>query len=240
MTGPGGDQTRGDSTLFLDASAAVTLSRNEAASLGMKAARGAGMSWGLAEEAGFATAWLTERGIDGPKHLFDHLTAAQGREWADLCPTVAVGEWRAAPGRSLCPMALGATLCDYAKLPEGRVSAGTIMVGPVDHPLLLIPFLAAIAVEKQATLFLEWDDRIVAVGGRDAWLVEALVALGGHRRLSFELSSRPEPQGEQHLARAPSIETATIAGLTELAMRTTVPASAASRAGAGASTTDND
>ena len=52
------DQTRGDSTPFFSDTKPAPLSCNEAASLCMKAARGAGMSWGMAEEAGFAAAWL--------------------------------------------------------------------------------------------------------------------------------------------------------------------------------------
>ena len=58
------DQTRGDSTPFFSDTKPAPLSCNEAASLCMKAARGAGMSWGMAEEAGFAAAWLVSHGID--------------------------------------------------------------------------------------------------------------------------------------------------------------------------------
>ena len=56
------DQTRGDSTPYIEDGLSASLSRNEVASLCMKAARGAGMSWGLAEEAGFAAAWLVQHG----------------------------------------------------------------------------------------------------------------------------------------------------------------------------------
>ncbi|MEF9603350.1 DUF3726 domain-containing protein, partial [Paracoccus sp. PXZ] len=43
----------------------MLLSRNETEALCLKAARGAGMSWGLAEEAAFAAGWLGAHGIDG-------------------------------------------------------------------------------------------------------------------------------------------------------------------------------
>lgn len=163
------DQTRGDSTPFLDVTGPVTLSRNEVSALCLKAARGTGMSWGLAEEAGYAAAWLTGHGIDGLRYLLAHLTEAQRRKWAELCPTVAAGEWHAAPGRSLCPMALGATLCDYKRLPEGPANGCSIRVGPVDHPILLIPFLAEVAEQASMTLRLDWEGGEVAVGGAGTW-----------------------------------------------------------------------
>jgi hypothetical protein len=79
MTQQPSDQTRGDSAAFFTGDQSAQMSQNEVSALCLKAARGAGMSWGLAEEAGFAASWLTARGIDGPRHLLTHLTAAQGR-----------------------------------------------------------------------------------------------------------------------------------------------------------------
>ena len=51
------------------AEAAPQRSLNEIDSLCQKAARGAGLDWGLAEEAGFAAAWLAARGADGAAAL---------------------------------------------------------------------------------------------------------------------------------------------------------------------------
>ena len=106
MTSAPHDQTRADSTPYIKDGLSASLSRNEVASLCMKAARGAGMSWGLAEEAGFAASWLVQHGINGPSHLYAHLNQAQGRPWSDLCPMVTPGAWEAPVGRALCPIAL--------------------------------------------------------------------------------------------------------------------------------------
>ena len=57
------------------------LSQNEIEQLCLKAARGAGMSWGLAEEAGFAAAWLAMRGLHGPGGLLAQLRDSMDRPW---------------------------------------------------------------------------------------------------------------------------------------------------------------
>ena len=235
-----GDQTRGDSAPYVGGSQPVALSRGEVVALCMKAARGAGMSWGLAEEAGFAAGWLTERGVDGPASLLAHLTGAQGRRWSDHGPIVEADEWRASSGGSLCPIALGASLCDHAGLPGGPAAGCSLRIGPVDHPLLLIPFLAV--VEDASGIVLALDLQADADDAREAdvGLVQAMSALHDRHRLSLRLSGRAGTARPATIAPTPDIAAAAIAGLNLLAMRTTVPASDASRAGAGSTTNDDD
>ena len=147
------DQTRGDTLPLITDAQSAYLSCNEVSALCMKAARGAGMSWGLAEEAGFAAAWLVQHGVDGPEYLYRHLVQAQGQSWQSLCPTVTPGDWQAPAGHALCPIALGATLCDYASLPEGVGVGCSDKIGPVDHPVLLIPFLVSCAETASSNRF---------------------------------------------------------------------------------------
>lgn len=233
------DQTRGDSTPFISDAQTVSLSRNEVSSLCMKAARGAGMDWGLAEEAGFAAAWLVQHGFDGPEYLYTHLAQAQGRRWANLCPTVAIGDWHAQDGRSLCPIALGVTLSDYAALPEGIVDGCSIRIGPVDHPVLLIPFLTTIAQSTDTLFTLEWDGGSALIGGDRAALIAAVKMLTDHRG-PLHLSGRSGVAKPAVAAKAPDTDANIITALNALAMRTTVPSSEASRAGAGSTSNDND
>ena len=51
----------------------LVVSSNEVDALAKKAAKGAGMPWGLAAEAGKATRWLADRGLPGPAVLADLL-----------------------------------------------------------------------------------------------------------------------------------------------------------------------
>ncbi len=239
MTTASHDQTRAESTPNLAEGQTAYLSRNEVASLCMKAARGAGMSWGMAEEAGFASAWLLQHGIDGPRHLKAHLDAAQGRPWRDLCPKVTPGQWQAPVGRALCPVVLGVTLCDYAGLPEGLVAGPSIRIGRVDHPVLLIPFLATLGAILDLVFDLAWPGGAALIDGGDDTLAQAVVALNG-QQVPLILTARAGTPHQPTHGPAPQIAAETIAALGALAMRTTVPASDASRAGAGSTTPDND
>lgn len=51
----------------------VDLSLGELQALATKAARGAGLSWGLAQEAGWAVRWLEARGLPGAAALAEAL-----------------------------------------------------------------------------------------------------------------------------------------------------------------------
>ncbi|ABV92327.1 conserved hypothetical protein [Dinoroseobacter shibae DFL 12 = DSM 16493] len=235
------DQTRGETTpVFRDAQAAP-LSCNEAASLCTKAARGAGMSWGMAEEAGFAVAWLVSRGIDGPSHLRAHLERSDGRAWSELCPSVTPGLWRNAARQPNCPIILGATLCDYATLPEGPSSGRTLTLGPVSAPLLLVPFLAVLAHDNHLALTLTWETGRVCIDDQDVWLQRAARALSV-LELDLALTARAARYHHPCATTKPKAHTTadTVAALNTLAMRTTVPATEASRAGAGSTLSDND
>lgn len=239
MTAEPNDPTRSGSPV--PAGGTARLSQSEIESLCLKAARGAGMSWGIAEEAGFAAAWLAARGIDGPGILLAQLQSGLGRAWADICPVVQDGAWRAADGATLCPVALGAALCDFAALPQGAMAQAPLRVGPVGHAALLLPFLATLAAAQGASVALVWPGG-AAVVGPDGATSGDLAALAGGEVILAELSlgRAASPPSEGNAVAPLEIAATTLSGLNTLALRTTVPASEASRAGAGASSSDND
>ncbi len=94
----------------------ISLSRTETRARATKAARGAGLDWGLAEEAGFTAEGLAARGIDGLSLL-----------------ALWLAERETSPLR--CPIVLGAKLAD---LPP----AGPLRLERVAFPALLLPLLA--------------------------------------------------------------------------------------------------
>ncbi|SIR24374.1 Protein of unknown function [Rhizobium sp. RU20A] len=55
----------------------IQLSYNEVQSLALKAARGAGLPQGIAEEIGTAVVWLSSRGVDALSHLVEALATPQ-------------------------------------------------------------------------------------------------------------------------------------------------------------------
>ncbi|MGB8621220.1 MAG: DUF3726 domain-containing protein [Paracoccaceae bacterium] len=216
------------------------LSQNEIEQLCLKAARGAGMSWGLAEEAGFAAAWLAMRGLDGPGALLAQLRQAKDRAWREICPVVAPGRFQAVDGGCLCPIALGAALCDHARLPETAMKETALRVGPVNHPVLLLAFLSDLARTRGSCVRLDWSGGAVLLTA-DGRMSGDAAKLATETRLEAELSIRgaasdtPTTPGEPLYVPAE-----TLGDLNAFALRTTVPASEASRAGAGAAAGDND
>lgn len=218
----------------------VRLSMTELETLAAKAARGAGLDWGLAEEAGAATRWLQARGFDAADLLLAHLNRNSGACWQDVAPVIEERLWRPAGSHPLCPIATGTTLCDHAALPEG-LTAGPIDLQQVDCPALLLPFLSGISVRLGKACAMDWAGSQITVSG-DAIHLQAAVSeqmLTGCADVRISLLAEA-PKAATPAPAVRKIAIATLRGLDALAMRTTVPASEQSRQGAGAGTTDND
>ncbi len=115
-------------------------SLNELEAETKKAIRGAGLSWGLAEDGSRAVRWLAAHGVDPLPALSDVLGRHdRGDRITSAFTMTETGRWTAdAP---ICPITLGVTLCDYAD----RLTANAFVAGPVARPLLLAPFVAAAA-----------------------------------------------------------------------------------------------
>jgi hypothetical protein len=212
----------------------MSFALNEIEATAKRAARGAGLSWGMAEEASKATRWLCAQGIDGAAVLAAVLEQTEGKPASDMRPQSLSGEWQAEGGR-LCPLLAGASLSDCAAgLADARITLQT-----VSHPAMLLPFAAAIAGQLGQTVTLEWegcaavtDGRAVSIAGDallDAKAAGASASLGG-------TLGTPMPQATRAAPDAAAWES-----LNRFAHRTFAPATEASRlAGAGAGLSDND
>ena len=215
--------------------APTSLSRNEIETLCLKAARGAGMSWGLAEEAGFAAGWLAMRGVDGAGVLLAHL-----QNLVQCAIAVRDRHWTATSDATLCPILLGAALDDHAVLAAGPWSA-PITIKVVNQPILLVPFLARAAKVCAKPLALTWPSgSLIILASGDVAPTDLLVL---SRVEVTALTLSPTPDAAPSKTSGPtmvSLSAATLEKLNILALRTTVPASDTSRRGAGAATSDND
>lgn len=150
----------------------MTRSLGEIEALARKAARGAGRSWGMAEEAGRAARWLAARGLPGPAALAALLIRTDGAAHATLCPRPhwaqgtqgtqgAQPRWHAT-GAVLCPLVAGTVLCDRgADLAPGDLP---LTLGPTAQPLLVLPFVAALAQAAERDLSLGWPGMTAALG----------------------------------------------------------------------------
>ena len=213
--------------------AAFSLSEIQAACL--KAARGSGLTWGLAEEAGMAAAWLAAAGLPGAELILRVLEQPHRAP-----PVVTAGTWRAADGERVCPIAAGAALSDFAALPEG-IGEGGLTIVATAYPAVILPFAAQAARRTGRAIQVAWpgvDALLAPQGHRIAGaessiaLAEATVTLSG---MAGRLSSL-----ERLRRTGRSVARDVWQSLDDLAMRTTVPATARSHADAGAAASDND
>lgn len=236
----------------------LRLSRSEIESVCTTAARGAGMSWGLAEEAGFAAGWMASCGLDGAGLLARQLHHVHEYCWPDLSPVVNQGEWCASdPDQALCPIAVGATLNDYLSVDRTLLNDAGLHVSMVSFPGLLLPFIALGANELNTFVHVHTRDGIIcmsadgSLSGDVSVLMaaeqEALVIVTGE--VAFERTvplqekkrnSASSATGETQVTGLSPMILSTWPFLYGLSMRTRVPASEASRANAGAAGSDND
>ena len=205
----------------------MSFSLNEVDATARKAARGAGYSWGLAEEAGKATRWLCAQGLDGCAAL-----AALLQEPRPETPTRKGAIW-SGPG-ALCPLATGAALSDFA----ADLANGPIRLVEVAHPQLLLPFAAGAARHLGTVLTLSCDTLTARTDGAGLDLATIPVP-PGTSDVTVSIGGAMAGTRAKH-TRATS-DPADWETLTGFAARTYAPATDASRRlGAGAGLSDND
>jgi hypothetical protein len=128
-------------------------SLNEIDALVRKAARGAGLSWGLAEEAGKCARALA---MTEPGHLAAVAAVLEAGRAGRLSRHIAYDGpvWRAADNLPLNPLIIGPSVADHAFLLE----KGCLTVeGALAEPTLLLPFLIAAPCGAARTLTVETD-----------------------------------------------------------------------------------
>lgn len=213
----------------------MSLSLNEIESLSRKAARGAGLSWGLAEEAGKAVRWLEAGGIGGADALASVLVRHDDKSLrAPQLPEI-MGTPCADP-LPLCPISTGAALSDFG------LAENTLMLGAVFASILLAGPLARVARRSGVDL------EVVCDAGA-LWLYSGTLVVSGDITdwlgCAKNVEIRPlrrDPPGVAP-ARGTRVHLAprVLDVLANFAQRTYAPATEASRlAGAGAGLRDND
>jgi hypothetical protein len=119
----------------------VSWSLGEIRALALKATRGSGMPWGLAEEASEAVTWLQARGLPGVSALCRYLN------WYQLQKTL-LPNWtgRLIEGNTIpyCPFVIGTAISDGAvKMPPDLNTKASL--GLIRQPVLLLPFVSSSA-----------------------------------------------------------------------------------------------
>lgn len=184
------------------------LSISEFRSLIAKAARGLGLPWGHAEEAGWAAEWLARRGLPAA-------------DWLCL--------WLQRAPETGCALTFGLALAEGAALPPDAD-----MVAPG----LVLPFAQRLAQRECRAITLSAPMAFATVTPDGCATLHGPVPdLAPRLNLSIgPVADHAAPD----LGHRPHPGTAQLALFDALALRTTVPPSARSRADAGSSRGDND
>ena len=200
--------------------AGPAFSFNEVVALVTKAARGAGLGWGHAEDLGRAARWLAEHGFTWDAALCNLLAGDDaGRRASEM---LEIADWAA-----------------YAA--EG---ATRTFHGDADA-IWILPLVSVAIFGRTANLTIRWSGATIHLGAdgavsSDRHLLQSASPPGA---MTLEAVS-DQPAGMvpmKRLGRPGSISPAALARLSALADLTLVPASEASRAkGAGSVRSDND
>ncbi len=203
-----------------------------------KATRGAGYSWGLAEEAGKAVRWLAARGLPGPQALAELLKEHDGKTYTEIKPVRSESILRAANG-SLCPIITGALICDHASKVH---PTSTLTCMAIKWPLLILPFLAQRAKIENINLQTSWPGLEVVLGPTGISLQgsESTYLVARSEQLLIQSTPlAPSPRSDSSFS--VPVPTASWRLLDHYAALTYAPATQASRlAGAGAGIVDQD
>jgi hypothetical protein len=216
----------------------MTYSLNEIEALCKRAARGVGLSWGMAEEAAKAVRWLASYDLPSVAPFAQVLALHDNMRDADFAPMSLTGPWSASAGK-LCPLLSGTALSDCAQLREGEAA---LALSHVAYPVVLLPFAAQVATRLQQVVILAWDDLTVMTDGQQIWLTDPKGECGAEmaETVTFSPAERPASIGRKPHVRG-SASAAVWAQLNDFAHRTYAPATEQSRLlGAGAGNSDND
>jgi len=153
-------------------------SLNEIRALATGAARGAGLPWGVADEAGRAARWLEARGLAGLSALDGALERLSATDWRRCVPVPEGAVWRAESGEMEGLLA-GMTLADRAGGPLPFSGGGALVLTGVQWPLLAVPFLAGVAQVSGARLAVSLGARTPAIAIGPQSVSEACHALEG-------------------------------------------------------------
>lgn len=209
----------------------MSFSLNEVEAIAKRAAKGAGYSWGLAEEAAKATRWLCSAGIDGIALLVQTLNAGFAAELRRHSADVIEDAW--CSEGALCPLMTGSMVSDHA----ANLKHAPLTLINVAVPLFLLPFAAQSAMQLDAAIALDIDGHTLRTDGKTC---EHPGAGPDHaKEVVICISKTPPKAIPEHTRATPSAQT--WAELNSFAHRTYAPATEASRLlGAGSGLSDND
>ena len=209
-----------------------------------KAARGAGLAWGLAEEAGRAIRWLEMVELDGVNAIAALLEQFDHQRWPEIKIQVEGDHWRGSNGL-LSPLVAGPSLCDVVADSQNN-TATQLTLEQVPMSIIILGYAGIAAAQSGHSLKIGLNKYQILVDkvGYQANLRLASTALIEPADIQIE-SGRADLADAVVSVKAKSgarqVDQKSWQILETFAHKTYVEATEASRlAGAGAGVTDND
>ena len=199
-----------------------------------KAVRGAGFSWGHAEEAAKSVRFLAAHQLPGAAALAAYL---QGRAASGTYsrPVMSASVWSVVEGvTALCPLLSGGCLCDNAQVLMR--SENGLVLEKLSYPLLVVPYLALMSRQGGVSLRVCWAGvELTCHEGRVERLIcsDDALAVARTERFECEVIAVDTVAGVEAGNLGQVISDAVWLGLNEFACCTYVAATEASRRGAG-------
>ena len=210
----------------------------ELEALCQRAARGAYMPWGLAEDAARAVGWLEKASLPCLPQFVGLLRLNDGADMETLTVNHHDDRTLTKAGGNACPILTGTYLCDAQQTLD--LDNG-VQIEQVAYPCLLLPFLSGISVANGCDLAVGWSN-FEAIVYKDGVQISS-----GHADLESSLSEQVQITkrvAALHTDNAPQTRVQVgaddLSALTGFAARTYLPETELSRAtGAGGGSVDD-
>ena len=118
-----------------------------------RATRGAGFSWGIAEEVGKNMRLLELYGLPGIKNLNKFLKDYKEKQFQKI---TLISETNYASKNPFCPIILGTNFIDQVNLLDKKLN---IQISNLAFPILFIPFVSRASEIVGKKIFLKFDDK---------------------------------------------------------------------------------
>ena len=118
-----------------------------------RATRGAGFSWGIAEEVGKNMRLLELYGLPGIKNLNKYLKDYKQKQFQKI---TLISETNYASKNPFCPITLGTNFIDQVNLLDKKLN---IQISNLAFPILFIPFVSRASEIVGKKIFLKVDDK---------------------------------------------------------------------------------
>lgn len=214
-------------------------SLKEFEALCQRAARGAYMPWGLAEDAARAVCWLESISFPSVSQFVGLLQRNDGVEISKLAIRPLNDGILGKAKTGACPILTGSYLSDAHQTLDFK---NGVQIEQVAYPCFLLPFLSAASATRADNLTVSWGNFEAKVSELGVQILSGETEFGSAQsEMVYVVRNNTSPQRRASPVSRLQVASDNLTILTELAVRTYLPETALSKAtGAGGGSVDDD